>query len=362
VLECLIKAGAMDCLGARGQLLAAIDRMVGVSQEVHLAAEVGQLSLFGGGLGGSVDVNFLALPEVPAVPSKDQLAWEKELLGLYVSQHPLNFMPMGLSYVTPTAQLDESMKDRRVMIMGMVSNVHTITTKKGDPMAFVMVEDLSGSLEVVVFPKMLEETKELWAEDRLVVVKGKVSIRDGRPSVIVDQGREFDPKIDGQGTLKEHGEPAPRPAANGSVFPVRSAARPAPAEGRPADEEVAVAGAPDLSEPPEEPPLPAGFGEPRVGAGVRPAAREAAPARHVRQLRVTFRRSGDEDADKHKLGEVYRLLKARPGDVSFCFYVASSQGRVQLEFPDVTTAYTPSLCDELASRFGPDLVTVDWGA
>ncbi|HPL28599.1 MAG TPA: DNA polymerase III subunit alpha, partial [Anaerolineae bacterium] len=335
VLECLVKCGVFDCLAPRGQLLAALDHMVATSQEAHAAREAGQLSLFGG-LGGGQQpaMSFLTLPEVPPVPRKDQLAWEKELLGLYVSQNPLNLLPLNLEHVTRTDQVDETIKGRRIQIMGLVASVRTIYTKKGDPMAFVQVEDLAGAVEVVVFPRTYEETRDLWAEDRLVVVKGKADVREGRASVICDAAREYDPVIDGQA-----GEPAPQwgGQARTAAPQARQARTLAPRSG-------------DGEEPPIPPP---GF--------------EPGPARrNVRRLpsclSVTFQRSGDDERDARRLGEVYRLLTATPGDVPFCFYVPSVRGRVQLEFPNAMTCYSETLRDELLARFGGDLLAVEWAS
>jgi len=337
VLECLIKSGAMDCLGTRSQLLAAIDRMVTVSQQVHAAREAGQLSLFGLPEGGA-PVGFLALPDVPPIARKDQLAWEKELLGLYITQNPLQLLPTRDERITRSDQIDESIKGRRILVMGMVAAVRTITTKKGDPMAFVQIDDLGGSIEAVIFPRLYEETRELWAEDRLVVLKGKVDIRDGRPSLICDEAREYDPLIDGS-SQGANGEPAPgrRPLAG----------PPAPA---------------CLEEPPEEPPEPPlpppGLDE---SASTAPVPKPAPPARHpVRCLHLSFQRSGDDERDARKLGEVYRLLTTRPGDVPFYFEIPSSHGRVQLEFPNVMTSYSETLREELLARFGSELSSVEW--
>ena len=307
VLECLIKCGALDCLGSRGQLLAAMDRMLSVSQQVHAAREAGQLSLFGQTGAGAAEVSLLTLPEVPPIPRKDQLAWEKELLGLYLSQNPLNLLPAHLDWVTRCDQIDETIKDRRIQVMGIVASARTITTRKGEPMAFVQFEDLSGSLEAVVFPRLYAETRDLWSEDRLVVLKGRVDIRDGRPCLVCDAAREYDPLLDGAP------RPAPAPPSTGGQ------------EGQP----------------PEPPP--------------RPAAKRA-----VRALHITFRRSGNDDQDARRLGQVYRLLIARPGDVPFYFYVPNARGRVRLEFPNAMTSYSESLREEILATCGSGVLSVEW--
>ncbi len=342
VLECLIRAGALDCLGTPSQLLAALDHMVAVSQEAHAAREAGQLSLFGGLSSGASGVGFLALPEVPPPPQKDRLAWEKELLGLYLSPGPLHLLPTNLSHVTRIAQVDETIKGRRIQLMAQVISVHTITTKKGDPMAFVTVEDLSGALEVVVFPRLYEETRDLWAEDRLVVIKGKADFRDDRPTVICDAAREYDPLIDNSGI-----DPGPGDAEQ----PSRRYTPPS------TDDDAYQLLPPELA-PDEMPPGPPGL--PGVGAMPDPGSAEAPRGILPLHLHVTFRRSGDDERDAKQLGAVFRALTARPGDVPFYFYIDNARGRVQLEFPSATTTYSESLPQELLTAFGNALARVEW--
>jgi DNA polymerase-3 subunit alpha len=337
VLECLIKCGVFDSIAARGQLLAALDHMVAISQEAHAAREAGQLSLFGGA-DSPAAVSFLTLPAVPPIPRKDQLLWEKELLGLYVSQNPLNLLPLNQDHITRTDQIDETIKGRRIQVMGLVAAVRQILTKKGDPMAFVQVEDLAGSVEVVVFPRTYADTRDLWAEDRLVVVKGKADVREGRASLICDQAREYDPLIDGTGQAEPVGQARPVGQASSPARPVGRASSPA----RPAYDDQS----------PEQP----GSAPPAA------PARRPKPRPRPRHLHITFRRSGDDARDARNLGDVYRLLSGRPGDVPFYFYVPSANGRVQLEFPNVTTAYSDTLCDELRDRFGRDLLAVEWAS
>ncbi|MCL6430108.1 MAG: DNA polymerase III subunit alpha [Anaerolineae bacterium] len=335
VLECLIKAGAMDCLGTRAQLLAALDRMLSAAQELHAAREAGQLSLFGSLAGAEDRTSLLALPEMPEVPQKDRLAWEKELLGLYLSQSPLHLLPVNQPHVTRTNQVDETISGRRIQIMGMVTQVHTIMTKKGDLMAFVTIEDLSGSLEVVVFPRTFEETRDLWTEDHLVVVKGKVDVRDERPTLICDAAREYDPSIDGQPASAS----APMPLVPGdATFGADEGLLDKPEEG------------PFLVPPPtppvaEAPPVPAGS---PLGPGRR------------HRLHLTFRRSGDDARDRQQLKAIYGHLTARPGDAEFYFYISLADRKIELGFPNATTAYSESLPKELMSRFGGDLVSAEW--
>ncbi len=185
-LECLIKAGALSSLGTRAQLLAVIDRMVSISQQAHGAAQ--QLTMFD--LPAFAATARLAsdLPEVSDVSRREILGWEKELIGAYISDHPLSRVWINLerTITALTGQIDETMAGQTVTMAGMVTSVRQILTKKGDPMAFAQLEDLQGTIEAVIFPRVWEQTKHLWEPDRVLVVRGQVSFRGRDPSILVE--------------------------------------------------------------------------------------------------------------------------------------------------------------------------------
>lgn len=194
-LECLIKVGALDAFGQRSQLLAIIDPMIALSQSTHQAREVGQLSMFDASSGFSLAMgSSLPLPDLPEVPRKEMLAWEKELVGFYVSEHPLQQVAASLDG-TVTAfcgEIDEQMAGQKVVIAGVVAWVRPHTTKNGNPMAFVHLEDLRGSIEVIVFPSVYDKTRELWQEDKILVVKGRVDTSGrGEPKVICESVQDY---------------------------------------------------------------------------------------------------------------------------------------------------------------------------
>jgi DNA polymerase-3 subunit alpha len=185
-LECLIKAGAMSPFGTRAQLLSVLDRMMSISQQAHGAAQ--QYTMF--------DLPAFAvtarlssdLPDVAEVPRREALSWEKDLVGAYISDHPLSRLWADLqeTITVLTGQIDETMAAQPVTVAGMVNYVRRTITKKGEPMAFAQIEDLQGTVEVVVFPRLWEQTKELWEQERVVVVRGKVSFRGRDPSIVAD--------------------------------------------------------------------------------------------------------------------------------------------------------------------------------
>jgi DNA polymerase-3 subunit alpha len=185
-LECLIKAGALSPFGQRGQLLAVADRMVSISQQAHGAAQ--QYSMFD--MPAFADSARLAtdLPAVADVSRREILSWEKELIGAYISDHPLSRVWADLenSITVLTGQIEETMVGQNVTVAGLVNYVRPHITKKGDPMAFAQIEDLQGTLEVVVFPRVWEQTRELWQPERVLILRGKINFRGRDPSLIVD--------------------------------------------------------------------------------------------------------------------------------------------------------------------------------
>ncbi|MCB0050976.1 MAG: hypothetical protein KDE24_15695, partial [Caldilinea sp.] len=140
-LECLIKVGALDRFGRRSQLLAMLDQMVGSSASVHDARDSGQLSIFdlmsGGGSGQQAHVSPMRLPDIEEVKGREKLQWEKELLGVYSISHPLQQMGIDFQKVTTCscAELGEAYDGKGVTLAGVITNVRTINTKKGDQMA-----------------------------------------------------------------------------------------------------------------------------------------------------------------------------------------------------------------------------------
>ncbi len=189
-LDSLIRCGALDDFGSRGQLLNNIDTMMAVSQRAHHAEDIGQLGLFDL---GDEPVLALELGEGPELPPRRQLAWEKELLGLYVSEHPLEQMAPGLDKYTTAVcgQIDKSLDRQTVIVAGMVSTVRRVTTKNDRLMAFAGLEDLHGSVEVVVFPDAYEKTRELWKPDNILMVRGKVQFREDDAKIICESAVDY---------------------------------------------------------------------------------------------------------------------------------------------------------------------------
>ncbi len=193
VLESLIRAGALDRFGRRSELLAVLDRMMAVSQSAHQATDRGQLSMFGHAAAGLSTDTFGTLPDEPEMPNRQKLIDERELLGAYFSDNPLQRLAQdanrNVSHLV--SQLDESLVGQIVSVAGVVTSSRVITTKKNEPMAFVLLEDPTGSAEITVFPKTYARTKDLWHVEALVTVKGKVETREGKIKLLCESATEY---------------------------------------------------------------------------------------------------------------------------------------------------------------------------
>lgn len=194
-LESLAKSGALDDLAPREQILFNMESILEFSREIHRSKATGQNSLFG--FAPQVYTAKLNLMPANPIPDKEKLAWEKELLGLYISDHPYKEVREVLKkYVVPLSSLDNSLVNQTVLIAGIVNSIKKITTKNNQPMLFVEIEDMDGKIEVIVFPKLLEKNPTSWQMDMPTVIKGKVNDKDGTLKILADEGRVFNKTAD----------------------------------------------------------------------------------------------------------------------------------------------------------------------
>jgi DNA polymerase III subunit alpha len=186
VYEALIKCGALDDLpGSRRQKLAAVDTAMAAAADAQRLRESGQVTMFDDMFGSAVTTagggraSYPPINEGPA-EQKEQLAWEKELLGIYISEHPvaqaLASLPEDPQRLT-LGMISEAHVGQKIELMGMLSGLRKLQTKKGDTMLTAQLEDLEGSVEMVVFPKAYEKFSEFWVEDNVVAVGGKIETR-----------------------------------------------------------------------------------------------------------------------------------------------------------------------------------------
>jgi len=184
-LEALIKVGALDAFGPRRALLQALDQILAISSSHFRAVQSGQMSFFGSVAGIEEDI---ALPPVYGLDPREQLEWERELLGMYVSDHPLTpYLPMLRKKTSHfSGQLREARHKEKVTVAGLVVRFRSHQTKSGKSMGFVTLEDIQGNLEIVMFPRTWEQFNDLIAMDQVLIVEGKVDNEGSDPKVLAD--------------------------------------------------------------------------------------------------------------------------------------------------------------------------------
>lgn len=179
--ESLIKSGAFDNFGDRSDILFNLDTITSFASKVQKEASSGQTDLFGALVGSqSAIMPTMDMKPAPAKHTdKERLSWERELLGLYISAHPLDSYAIYLSEQTqPLSQLVPEYDSRQMTVGGIISSVRTIITKSGSKMAFVALEDKFGEGEVIVFPNLFEQHGAKLIQDTIVTITGKNSARD----------------------------------------------------------------------------------------------------------------------------------------------------------------------------------------
>ncbi|HRH22779.1 MAG TPA: DNA polymerase III subunit alpha [Candidatus Paceibacterota bacterium] len=194
-LEALIKSGSMDEFGNRSQMLGNIEALLAYNKE-RAQESKDQDSLFGL-MTDTATIPTLRLAPVPEVTPTEKLAWEKELLGLYISGHPLDKYRAVIEKrgVTIASIKEKAAKEKEatgdikefpVTIAGIIEDVRPVMTKKNEAMCFVKLADLTGSIDVVVFPKVLAQNRNSILVEKCLVIKGKVNERNGELSLIID--------------------------------------------------------------------------------------------------------------------------------------------------------------------------------
>ena len=190
-LESLIRAGAFDTLGeARGALLYNVDAALEYHKAYAKDKESSQVSLFAVVSDGKARPS-LHLKPAPEISNEEKLAWEKELLGLYISGHPLEkhrkkMEKGGVNIKRVSEELRDGMN---TLVAGIIEEHKIVITKKNEHMVFMRIADFTGSIEVVVFPRTFAECKDLLGPDKLVAVKGRFSRRNDAPSIIAEKVR-----------------------------------------------------------------------------------------------------------------------------------------------------------------------------
>ncbi len=198
-LESLIKTGAFDRFGDRAVLLNNLDMLLAYANRIQKQAASGQIDLFG----NLIEDEHASKPKLNLDMSgqgftNEMLVWERELLGLYLSRHPLETYEALLAELTvPLNGIKSEHDGRSVKVGGAVEDVREITTKNGQKMAFVKIADRHGEIELILFPSVYQQTTGMWERDKIIMVNGKVTAKDRSGNLIsdikvmVDEAREL---------------------------------------------------------------------------------------------------------------------------------------------------------------------------
>jgi DNA polymerase-3 subunit alpha len=190
-LEALIKSGAFDLMEERNTLLTGIERLLEVGRENQKSKNNNQMGLFGS-TGSKTAIATFRLDKAREATKAEKLIWEKELLGLFVTSHPLDdYRAVMEKKCIPVANLKNNPAARLVKTGGVITTIKKILTKAGKPMLFMGLEDLTDKIEVVVFTTVLEKNPLVFKENKVVFVYGRLDSRDGEVKIVADNVEEI---------------------------------------------------------------------------------------------------------------------------------------------------------------------------
>ena len=304
VMESLIKSGAMDCLGERGTLLGNIGTIMSAAQREQQLKISGQSTMFDL-WGDSVSIPMPSLDlEAVNVSRKEILDWEKELLGVYLSEHPFSpFADKAMAEnTTLCGQVDAEMDGQTVMVAGMVSSVRHLNTRDGQPFASVTLEDLSCKLDVMVWARIFASTRDLWVEGNILLVDGKVKIRADKPQLACEHVRIYN--LEDKTLAKKVVAP--------KFFESTKAT----------EETVKTPG-------------------------------------KTRRLTVRLRQTGDEAADVKQLHDVMNILNEYPGDDFVKIIVDNGTKVFTMKMPYMHIGICSKMMSRLADKVGEDRIATD---
>jgi DNA polymerase-3 subunit alpha len=297
VMESLIKAGALDSLENRGTLLNSVSRILSLAQREQRLRETGQSTMFD--LWGETAP--VPLPELDLDPAdvsdREKAVWEKELMGVSFSEKPFSPVFSGnYGNAVFCGSIDAGLDKQVIVTAGRVISARYSFTKKSESFAIVVLEDVSGQVEVIAWPQVYSQTEEFWQEGNELVVQGKVRVRDDEISVICDSVSFYEPPLEGEESI-----PAPEPAA-------------------------------------PETPVEA------VTASIEPEKR--------RRLVINISQTSDEDGDIARLNRIIAALKVFPGRDEVQLNIVNGSEATSLRLANIHTNYCPDLEHRLVELVG----------
>ncbi|MBL7125058.1 MAG: DNA polymerase III subunit alpha [Dehalococcoidales bacterium] len=304
-MESLIKAGALDCLGDRGTLLHNIGRILSLAQREQHLRETGQSTMFD--LWGETMPAPMPSLDLQAadISIKEKLAWERELMGVYLSEHPFSAFAARVASENTTlcGHIDAELAGQTIVVAGMVASVHQLFTRDQRPFASVVLEDLDGRIEVMVWPKVYADTRDLWQEGNILLVEGKVRLRDDRVQLNCDYVRRYQPEAS-QGAEAVTSQPG---------------------------------------------------GEPIVAEETRAYNASA----ESRRLVISISQTSDEESDIVYLRKLLDTLRDFPGEDEVNLCVTNEERIINLKLSNIYTNYCPELHQRLVEMVGEEGLKVE---
>ncbi|MBN2258515.1 MAG: DNA polymerase III subunit alpha [Anaerolineaceae bacterium] len=371
-LESLIKVGALDTFGQRQALLEALERLISLSSAHHRISQNGQMDLF---RGATVVMDEFTLNSLPQIDPREMLGWEKELLGLYVSSHPLlpywELIKKGISHTS--LDLEDAPHNLKIILGGMVTRFRPHQTKTGKWMGFVGMEDLHGVLDLTMFPSTWEKYSAMITMDNIIWVEGRVDKHNGDVKIIVDRIRPVSITEDDEHSAmrsvdsivvpeNENGEdnqPHSEIMPDMSISVEVSQTSTNRFSGECADETpTGVTKTTPMTQMTSLRETQAAYGT-KSHSGPHPPAFILPPAEkvtldddHPHMLIITLRGSGNNNKDVLLLRCIHGILVSSPGHDRFAFQVFEGDHYYRLEFPNETTGINQSMMDKIQGMLG----------
>lgn len=194
-IEALAMSGALDNINERNQVIENIQAILDYAKEFQKNKNAGQHSLFSMSEDENLNKPGINLADTEPASKNQRLSWEKQLLGLYISDHPLKeFQDYFTSRTTPILKLSNDLINQTITVGGIITKVQKVYTRNNQLMYFITIEDGIGKLEALIFPKLVEKDPELWEEENIIMTRGKLSNKDGEFKLLCDSGVLVDKK------------------------------------------------------------------------------------------------------------------------------------------------------------------------
>ncbi len=366
-LDSLIRVGALDEFGDRRAIFTMMDRMISISESHFKAKEEGQLTFFGAVEGLKEEIH---LPVLDKMDAREKLEWEKELLGIFLTDHPLSpyLRTIKKSITHYSTQLGEVKHKDEVVVAGRLTNVRSHLTKKNSMMGFATMEDVQGAISLVIFPRAWTRYQDILEMDAVLMIWGKVDGEGMEPKILVDRIQKIEPSLPGEdddgdtmddaqhmqwdadlvempdsfdeaplhnsmmgGDLVFEENENPNPSENVTREPSQDNSIYTPS---PSENNKKVAEQPLSSLPPQSDPI------------------------DSKRMLIVIDATGKRDCDVRKMRQIYGVLHSSPGIDRFSFICRENGKDVEMDFPNDAINITPDLIERVYQMVGEENVTV----